>query len=107
MILILGVGDRWGLRPSGVLLQVIVFSSSCSGRVCERRPPGSREVQVLPQRADGHVRQPSAVAPCGQRGTEGNVSTVKEKEDVCPRAAEEIRGGSQELRFQKPESEHL
>lgn len=43
----------------------------CSGRVCERRASGSGEVQVLPQGAHGHVRQPPAVAHRGQRGNEG------------------------------------
>lgn len=41
-----------------------------SRRVRERRASGSREMQVLPQGAYGHVRQPSAVAQCGQRGKE-------------------------------------
>lgn len=50
------------------------------------------------------MRQPSAVAPCGQRGTEGITVAVKEKEDVCQRSAEEIKGACQELSFQKPKS---
>lgn len=44
----------------------------CSGRICERCASGSREVQVLPQGAYGHVRQPSAVARCGEGGEGGS-----------------------------------
>lgn len=40
----------------------------CSGRIRKRRAPGPREVQVLPQGAQGPVRQQPAVAQRRQRG---------------------------------------
>lgn len=64
--------DRLVVWITGILVH---FLFCCySGRVCEWRPSGSWKVQVLSQGAYGHVRQPPAMAQCGQRGKEGITS---------------------------------
>lgn len=50
------------------MLFYIEFFCHCSGRIRERRAPGPWEVQVLPQGAQGPVRQQPAVAQRRQRG---------------------------------------
>lgn len=47
-----------------------------SGWVCKRCPPGSGEVPILPQGADGCMWKPSALADCGKRGNWAAVARI-------------------------------